>query len=150
MEEGSCNAWKVSYCDAIEQCDAFADREQCEIDIGYVRCKEDAPFAWCDTEIRKSLKDDACGELPSECAPAEIADRTVPTQYCEDLHEEMCEWSLFCGYEVSVESCMATKDTSEPCDQYIAVWPGIEDCLEAWATLACDEAAPEICRGLFR
>lgn len=150
VEEGSCDAWKVAYCDAIDQCDAFSNQQECEIDVGYVRCKEDAPLSRCQLEIEEALSRDECGELPAGCTPTDIADRTVPTQSCERLHEEMCEWSLFCGYELSVESCMATKSTSEPCDQYTAVWPGITDCLDGWATLACDESAPEICRGLFR
>ncbi len=144
-EPGSCNAWKISLCDAVTRC-SFNTEEECETDVGYVMCQDDAPLARCARE----LEDADCDELPKDCEARDIADRSLPGQVCQDLQEASCEWSLTCGYELSLESCLANQAAAQPCSEFTAVLPGYEDCLEAVRFLPCDGTLPASCQGLLR
>lgn len=145
VEPGSCNAWKVSYCDAVTRC-SFGARQECEADVGYVMCQDDAPVGAC----AEALDEASCGKMPKDCTPADIADRTLPTAVCRALHEEICEWSLYCGYEYSLEGCQVNLARTQPCHEFTAVLPGYEECLAAYRTLPCDVATPPGCEGLLR
>ena len=150
-EEGSCDAWKISYCDAVAACESFADREECENDVGFLVCHPEAPIARCQKEIDAALDADECRELPgAECTPERVADRSYAVAACQAMHQEVCEWSLFCGIEQSYESCLANQDAADPCTEYFAVWPGIDPCLQGLSRLACNEPLPDVCRGIFR
>jgi hypothetical protein len=149
-DPGTCDAWKISYCDAIEQCSAFATHEDCQVDVGYVRCHEDAPLGSCEEEINEALADDDCQALPSDCTPQEIADRTVPAQICRDIYTALCEHDFFCGVTVSIETCVGALQTSSPCSEYTAVLPQGEDCPEAIELLACGDGLPAVCVEVLR
>lgn len=151
-EEGaSCNDWKVAYCDALDACETFSSREECENDVGFLVCKGDAPVDRCHTEIRAALREHACDDLPgSECAPEEVADRSLPKAACEALHQEVCELQLSCGLTYNTEECMAELGAADPCSEYYAVWPGIEPCLEAYPKLSCSDVLPDVCMGILR
>lgn len=144
-EPGTCNAWKVSYCKAVARC-SFDSRAKCETDVGYVMCLEDAPFGAC----AKALDEAKCDEMPDHCGPQTIADRTLPTSVCRDMQREICEWSLYCGYEFSLEGCQATLAQAQPCGEFTAVLPGYEQCLLDWRTLPCDVQMPPSCEGILR
>lgn len=144
-EPGSCNSWKVSYCDAVARC-SFGTRKECETDVGYVMCLEDAPFGEC----AEAIDEASCGDMPAQCDPADIADRTLPTAVCQELQKEICEWSLFCGYDFSLEGCEADLARAQPCGEFTAVLPGYEECLADYKTLPCDVQLPPSCEGLLR
>lgn len=149
--ETACNDWKVAYCDALEQCESFSSRDECENDVGFVVCKASAPVEVCRTEIRAALREGSCEDLPgSECAPEEVADRSLPKAACEALHEEVCELQLDCGLTYTAEECLAELGAADPCTDYYAVWPGIDACLEAYPQLGCSDALPEVCMGILR
>lgn len=149
-EPGSCNDWKISYCEAVEECSAFSTTEDCQLDLGYVRCHEDAPYTSCQERIDKALDEKSCKELPDDCNPADIADRTIPTQECRAIQDAICEFNLFCGYEFSTESCLASLETSAPCGAFTAVLPESESCVEAISMLGCSDPIPTICSGVLR
>ncbi len=149
-EPGSCNAWKISYCNAIEECDAFSSHEECQIDVGYVRCLDSAPVAKCADEIDRALEKKKCGELPSECTPQKVADRTVPTQLCEEIYRAMCDFNVFCGLEISVESCIAAMNVGAPCTEFTAAWPGAEVCPDLIDQMGCRAQIPSECVGVLR
>lgn len=145
VEPGSCNAWKVSYCDAVSRC-SFGTRQKCELDVGYLMCREDAPVAECAEAIAEA----SCGNMPAGCGPADIADRTLPRQVCEDLQKEICEWRLFCGFDFTLEGCRLNLEAAQPCREFTAVLPGYEQCLEDYRRLPCDVQVPSSCEGLLR
>ncbi len=144
-EPGSCDAWKISLCDAVTRC-SFDTKDECETDIGYVMCKKDAPLARC----AEKLSSASCSKLPKDCDARDIADRTLPGQVCQDLQEASCEWSLTCGYELSFESCLQDQRAAQACDEFTAVLPGYEECLAAVRRLPCDGQLPTACKGLLR
>jgi hypothetical protein len=148
--EGTCHGWKYAYCEAIAACDAFSSREQCELDIGYVICREDAPLAECEAAIDAAVKAKKCSELPPECGPSTIADRTIPSMLCEDVHEAICEYGLYCGLELSMEGCLNSLARTEPCDSFTAAWPGAYECADAYSMLQCGGAMPDVCVGSLR
>lgn len=150
VEPGSCDAWKVAYCEAVDECSAFESHADCAERVGYVRCAEEAPIQRCQKDIEKALDKKACKKLPDDCDPEEIADRTVPTRACRALYEAVCEWAYFCGLESSIESCSMGLSLATPCDQFTAVLPGLDECLDGYRKLACDERAPSACEGLLR
>jgi len=149
-EPGSCNDWKISYCEAVEECSAFSTSADCQLDLGYVRCHEDAPFTSCQERIDEAVRSKSCEELPDDCNPSEIADRSVPTRECRAIHDAICEFNLFCGYEFSTESCLASLETSSPCGAFTAVLPESEACIDAISTLGCSDPFPGICAGVLR
>lgn len=149
-DPGTCDAWKISYCDAIEQCSAFTTHEECQVDVGYVRCWEDAPVGSCEEEINQALADDDCDALPSDCTPQEIADRTVPERICKEIYNALCEHDFFCGVNVSIETCVATLETGSPCSEYTAALPQAEDCPEAIGLLSCGDGLPAECQEVLR
>lgn len=149
-EPGSCNDWKISYCEAVEECSAFSTTEECQIDVGYVRCASGAPFKDCQERIDAAVSEGACSELPDDCNPAQIADRTVPQQACKDIYGAICELGFFCGSELSIESCLASLQTSTPCEQFTAVLPESEECIDALSVQACGDPLPPICNGVLR
>ncbi len=148
--EGTCHGWKYAYCDAIAECDAFSSREQCELDIGYVICRADAPLAECEAAIDAAVEAKKCEDLPPACSPSVIADRTIPTQLCQDMHEAICEYGLYCGLELSLEGCMNSLARTEPCDAFTAAWPGAYECADAYSMLSCGESMPQVCLGSLR
>jgi len=148
--EGTCTSWKYAYCDAIEACSAFVSREQCELDLGWLDCKPDADLESCERRIQEALSDDACEDLPDDCGPGTIADRSRPTALCEDIHHEMCEFRFFCGMEVSTEACLDTLSKTEPCAKFTSFLPTAFDCADAYSTLGCDEGMPAACVGALR
>lgn len=150
VEKGSCNAWKVSYCHAVDECGAFGDEKDCETDVGYVVCHEEAPYAKCQKDIESALKQNACKKLPDDCGPKDIADRREPTLACERIYEAICEWSFYCGTELSVESCLASLQASTPCGGFTAVLPGVDECIAAYRSLGCGDPSPDICYGILR
>lgn len=145
VEPGSCNDWKVSYCDAVSRC-SFGTRQECEIDVGYLMCREDAPFAECAQAIGEA----SCGNMPPGCGPADIADRTLPREVCQELQKEICEWRLYCGYDFSLEGCQINLAAAQPCGEFTAVLPGYEECLADYRRLPCDVEVPSSCEGLLR
>jgi hypothetical protein len=149
-EEGSCTAWKFAYCDAIVACSAFVTREQCELDLGWLVCQDSAPLGECQKKIERAVEDDACDELPEECGPSAIADRTLAIELCQNIHTAMCEQRLFCGLEFSAEACLDSLSRSEPCEAFTSFLPTAVDCAKAYSRLACDEGMPEVCAGSLR
>lgn len=149
-EDGTCSAWKFAYCDAIDACSAFDTREQCELDLGWLVCLPDAPLQSCQEKIEKAVKDKACDDLPQDCNPAEIADRSLPYQLCLDIHTSLCEYRLYCGLELSLDGCVETLNRTEPCDSFTSFLPTAVDCAEAFTTLACGDPLPEVCVGSLR
>jgi len=148
--EGTCTSWKYAYCDAIEACSAFVSREQCELDLGWLICRPDAELESCERRIEDALNDDECEELPDDCGPSTIADRSRPTELCEDIHHEMCEFRFFCGLEFSTEACLDTLSKTEPCKAFTSFLPTAIDCAEAYSTLGCEEGMPPVCVGALR
>lgn len=148
--EGSCNAWKYAYCDAIVACSAFVSREQCELDLGWLVCKESAPLGKCQQKIERALEKEACEDLPKDCGPSEIADRTLVTELCENIHTEMCEFRFFCGLEFSTDACMDSLSQVEPCGAFTSFLPTAVDCAEAYSTLGCEQGMPPVCAGSLR
>ena len=148
--EGSCTSWKYAYCDAIAACSAFVSREQCELDLGWLECLSDAPLEKCEAKIRKALDDEDCDALPQDCGPKTIADRTKPTQLCEEIHAEMCEFRFFCGLEFSSDACMETLSLTEPCEKFTSFVPTAVECSEAYSKLGCEEPMPRVCAGALR
>lgn len=149
-EPGSCNAWKISYCKAIDECDAFSSQEECEIDVGYVRCLDSAPVAKCVDDIDSALEKNKCGNLPSECTPEYIADRTIPTALCGEIYRAMCDFNVFCGLETSVESCISAMNVGAPCTEFTAAWPGAEVCPDLIDQMGCNAQIPSECVGVLR
>lgn len=149
-EPGTCDAWKISYCEAIEQCSAFATHEDCQLDVGYVRCAETAPVGRCEAEIDEALAADDCDALPRDCTPQVIADRTIPSQICGDIYEALCEHDFFCGAAVSIETCVSSLQASTPCSEYTAVLPQGEDCPGAIGLISCGDDLPATCMAVLR
>lgn len=149
-EPGSCSAWKFAYCDAIDACSAFETREECELDLGWLQCRDDAPLGACQELIEDALKDEACEELPGECGPGAIADRSIVSQLCEEIHLAYCEHRLICGLEFSFDACLETIARVEPCDSFTSTLPGASDCAQAYTRAECDGKAPEVCIGVLR
>ncbi len=142
---GSCNDWKVSYCNAVDRC-SFDSRDECEWDVGFMYCAEGAPAASCAAKIDAA----DCDSMPDDCGPEALADRTFPRQACERIYAAICEWSFFCGGELSVDSCLASLDTGAPCSQFTAALHVVDECVNAYQVLACDEPMPAICMGILR
>jgi hypothetical protein len=81
VEPGSCNGWKVSYCDAVKTCQSSQAAERCKATVGYVRCLDDAPVGRCAKEIDKTVASEKCA-LPEDCHPGDIADRRKTPAAC--------------------------------------------------------------------
>lgn len=147
---GTCTSWKYAYCDAIVACSAFVSREQCELDLGWLVCQSKADLGKCEQKIRAALEDEDCEELPQDCGPSTIADRSMPRELCEEIHREMCEFRFFCGLEFSTEACLETLTRTEPCDAFTSFLPTAVDCAEAYGKLGCEEGMPSVCKGVLR
>jgi hypothetical protein len=146
-----CDAWKVSYCKAVSKCASFELRDDCESDIGYAICSETAPVQECTTSIDAALKANACDELPSDCGPKAIADRTEPTKACREIYTAICEWALYCSASESIDSCVAKLEVDNPCADYTAaLYPNLDACVSAYGTLNCGEAPPLECDHILR
>jgi hypothetical protein len=143
--DGTCSAWKVSYCGAVEHCGSVSERNECESDVGYVRCLSAAPVASCQEALDAVVSEDDCSDWPKACEPSDIADRAEPAAACQRLHAQKCEWLLYCGSQTSLEACEATLEASEPCSSFTAVLPAADACLDRFATLQCDEPVPSEC-----
>lgn len=148
VEPGSCDAWKVSYCDAIKSCQSSHAAEGCKATVGYLRCLDDAPVGRCAKEIDKAVEDKKCS-LPEDCHPEAIADRRQAVAACRDLYEAACEWGFFCGFYLSEDSCRVQLEFQRSCSEALAVLPDAEKCLRAYQTLGCFDPAPMECPGLF-
>jgi hypothetical protein len=149
-EDGTCSAWKFAYCDAIVECSAFVTREECELNLGWLVCKEDAPLGSCQARIERAVEKEECDDLPEDCSAAQIADRTLATQLCKDIHVALCEHRLFCGLELSLDGCIETLARVEPCEEFTSFLPTAVDCTEAYSVLGCGEPMPEVCAGSLR
>ncbi|MCH2107955.1 MAG: hypothetical protein MK135_01390 [Polyangiaceae bacterium] len=147
---GTCNGWKLAYCDAVVTCSAFSARQECEDQIGYLICKDDAPYARCEAEIRAAVEADDCDALPTDCNPQDLADREAPIAACQEIADAHCEWALTCGFELNYDSCRAELQATSPCENYTAVNPGLEECLQSYLTRSCDGDVPEACLGLLQ
>lgn len=145
VQDGTCAAWKVSYCAAIKHCGSVTEKNRCQDDVGYVQCLSDAPFTRCQQGLEDVVSKDDCDAWPKDCEPEDIADRTEPGKACKKLHSAQCEWLLYCSAQTSVEGCEANLDASEPCDEFTAVLPNASDCIDAYAKLQCDEMAAKDC-----
>lgn len=145
VQSGTCAAWKVSYCEAVDQCGSVAEKNECKLDVGYVQCLADAPYAACQDKLDAVVEDEACDDWPKRCEPQDIADRRTPTAACKELHAQKCEWLLYCGAQTSLEECVATLDAAEPCTAFTAVLPAAQECSDRFAVLQCDEAIPSEC-----
>jgi hypothetical protein len=142
---GTCAAWKVSYCGAVEHCGSAREARECEDNVGHVRCLAAAPYPSCQEQLDTVVSDDECDDWPKDCEPRDIADRTEPSAACKQLHAQKCEWLLYCGSQTSIETCESTLEAAEPCSAFTAVLPAAEDCIERFLTLQCDESVPSEC-----
>ncbi|OQX70177.1 MAG: hypothetical protein B6A08_01500 [Sorangiineae bacterium NIC37A_2] len=148
VEPGSCNGWKVSYCDAVKTCQSSQAAERCKATVGYVRCLDDAPVGRCAKEIDKTVASEKCA-LPEDCHPGDIADRRQAVAACRDLYQAACEWGFFCGFYLSEDSCRVQFEFQQTCSEALAVLPDAEKCLRAYQTLGCFEPLPAECPGIF-
>jgi len=143
--EGTCDGWKFAYCDAIAACSAFESREQCELDLVHMDCLPDAPIESCAAEIDAAVESEKCDELPFECSPVNIADRSEANARCEEIHEAQCEFRLFCGLDFNLEACLSDAALKEPCGDFLAAKPEASECANDIAKTACDSPAPASC-----
>jgi hypothetical protein len=150
VDEGTCDAWKVTYCKAVKACSAFETEAECEIRIGYIECLEDAPVGSCEEKINDALSAKKCEKLPTGCDPAEIADRSEPKKACEDLYYAFCERSFFCGFESSIDGCVNGFELSQPCSSFTAVLPTYDTCLGEVLDQSCEDPTPESCQGVLQ
>jgi hypothetical protein len=150
VDPGSCDAWKVAYCNAVAACNAFESEESCKVRVGYVQCLEDAPVGDCADEMDAAVEKERCEDLPQDCGPSDIADRTYPNRACNDLYEAFCERSLFCGTASDLESCQSGLNATDPCSSFTAVLPTYDDCLAGVKELACQEQTPASCTGVLQ
>ena len=146
----SCNGWKIAFCDSVDACDAFTTRSECEADVGYIECKSNVDFGQCVYDINQAIDSATCNQLPANCRPKDIADRTTPTAACEAIADSYCEWTLTCGGLETYDTCRARLSLEQPCSDYLAVQPGLEDCLAAYLRHPCISEIPTECSGLLR
>lgn len=145
VQDGTCSAWKVSYCEGVDLCGSVTEKNDCKDDVGYVMCLQGAPYAACQDKLDEVVAEDKCEDWPKSCGPKDIADRKDPTAACKQLHAQKCEWLLYCGGQTSIEECEATLEAAEPCAGFTAVLPAAPDCIDRFAVLQCDEGVPNEC-----
>lgn len=145
-EPGSCNDWKISYCDAVDQCGSVQEKSQCHDDVGYITCMDDAPYAGCAPKLAKIAKDGACEKWPDGCEPEEIAERTDPYVACLQLYQAVCEWRQYCNPLTTIEDCEMAMEAAAPCSGYYSLVPDMaRACIELYSSLSCGESIRPEC-----
>ncbi len=145
-EPGSCNDWKVSYCDAVDECGSVREKSQCQGDVGYIACLADAPFATCATQLAQIAKNGACEKWPDGCEPEQIAERTDPYVVCVQLYRAVCEWRQYCNPLTTIEDCEMAMEAAAPCSGYYSRVPDVaQACIELYSSLSCGESIRPEC-----
>lgn len=142
---GTCDAWKVAYCEAVNECGTVRERADCKNRVGYVQCLDGSEFARCEKELLAVTKGSACRKWPDGCEPENLADRLEPYAACQRLHEAECRLLLSCGSEFTLDGCFARIERDEPCSKFFAVLPNAQECIEYISAMSCDEALPAEC-----
>ncbi len=144
--DGTCNAWKVSYCAAVALCGSVEEKADCEDRVGYVVCRDGAPFASCQDKLDAIKNTSQCGSWPDDCEPEDIADRSSPNEACIKLYSGICEWRQYCSPLTSVDDCRQQLDSDAPCSSYFAVNPDTADmCIKGYQVVGCGESIPAEC-----
>lgn len=143
-EPGTCDGWKVRYCQAFIQC-GHGTEEECIHQAEFVECDANAPYVDCEVEFQKVVDEDDCSLFPAECYPRDIANRTAARELCEDVQEAACERDFFCGSPYDTEICISETSQLYQCDRRLSAVPGAEDCVTALNHAACGDPLPEVC-----
>jgi len=136
----------VAYCKWATTCNVNGQAE-CELSVGYIGCRQDAPIEECEKKLAAARKEGNCFEEVSECQPVAIADRTLPMQACQARYGAICENSFFCGSETSIEACVNRYQLALPCSGYTAVLPNYDQCMSDIAVMDCQTLLPTSCEG---
>ncbi len=144
-EKGTCDGWKVRYCEAFVQC-GHGTEEECIFEAEYVTCKTNAPFVGCEKQFQEVIDENDCSLFPNDCYPRDIADRSAATELCEDVQEAACEYDFFCGFSFSLETCLSETSHIYECRQRLSAVPGGEACVTALNQAACGDSLPASCQ----
>lgn len=145
-EEGSCNGWKVAYCEAVDLCGSVEERTRCHDAAGYVVCKSDAAFASCQTKLEAIQRESECSDWPEGCEPSDLADPTDAFTACRRVYRGICEWRQYCNPLTTVDDCEAEMETQVPCSSYYAVNADVaETCIAGYQVVGCGEYVPNEC-----
>lgn len=143
-EQGTCDGWKVRYCEAFVLC-GHGTEEECIFEAEFVACHADAPYSDCEAEFQEVIDEDDCSLFPSDCYPRDIADRTAARELCEDVKEAACEYDFFCGFAFNLETCITETSHLYECDERLSAVPGGDACVTALNQAACGDSLPEVC-----
>lgn len=144
-EPGTCDGWKVRYCEAYVLC-GHGTVEECIFDAEFVACHRDAPYSDCEAAFQEVIDEDDCSLFPRECYPRDIADRSDALELCEAVQEAACEYDFFCGFASNLETCVTETSHYYECDERISAVPGGEACVTALNSAACGDSLPEACK----
>lgn len=143
-EKGTCDGWKVRYCEAYVHC-GHGTEEECIFEAEFVTCKTNAPYVDCEEQFEKVVEDDDCSLFPNDCYPRDIADRGAAVQLCEEVQEAACEYDFFCGFAFNLETCLNETSHIFECNQRLSAVPGGDACVTALNQAACGDPLPATC-----
>lgn len=143
-EPGTCDGWKVRFCQAFIQC-GHGTKEECIHQAEFIQCATNAPYSACEAEFQKVIDKEDCSLFPDECYPRDISNRTGARELCEDVQEAACEYDFFCGYAFNLETCITETSHLYECDRRLSAVPGGEACVKELNRAACGEQLPAVC-----
>lgn len=143
-EPGTCDGWKVRYCEAFVLC-GDVTLEECVYEAEFVACHADSPYSKCEQKFEEVIAKDDCSLFPRDCYPRDIADRTAPYEVCRNVQAAVCEFDFYCGSPYDTESCIAATNQTFECDARLSIGTGVESCLTEVERAFCGDALPESC-----
>jgi hypothetical protein len=143
-EAGTCDGWKVRFCEAFVHC-GHGTLDECVHTAEFVECHSDSPFQECEKQFEKVIKEKDCALFPTGCYPRDIADRTAALTLCQDVQEAACEYDFFCGFSFNLETCITETSHLYQCSRRLSAVPGAEACVTDLNRAGCGDSLPEVC-----
>ena len=134
----ACNDWQTAFCDYSKRCTPSTADDDC-IAARAVTCSSDSVATGCVSPLSSAT----CGTIPTGCGEADVADRAVATQLCNDWITGLCSAAVRCGG--AGDACVLQLQSQVDCKAVIGVKLQLQDCLDTLQTLSCGADRPESC-----
>lgn len=132
----ACQDWQDAICDlAADECGGVS-RAVCDDQYKAFECLSDEQASACANELQQAT----CVGVPAGCDYADIADPAPAIAKCEAVVGAVCELSIRCGVERTLDDCvqMAPEMLGITCSQALGVALEYETCIERLANAPCE------------
>jgi hypothetical protein len=136
-----CQGWREESCAYARRCEMAS--AHCQKQYAAIQCRSETVAQDCAVDLHGAR----CGEAPSECGAAQIADDVAAKRGCMQYREAACASATRCGFASNSEVCL--QKPALDCASAVGLAPSFAQCLRELPSVDCQFwLPPDSCLGV--